>query len=117
MDKEVITFVNERLFVMMHKASQNPSTSSSRRCRRHHNHQASPTTAAVKLDANMSRSLENVQSLAQTLLCSAACVTTNHGEMVFQQVTSFCEIDEGDNEGVEIGEENLLAKDYGIYRV
>lgn len=116
MDKEVITFVNERLFVMMHKASQNSSTSSSSRRHRHHHHQASPT-ATVKLDANMSRSLENVQSLAQTLLCSAACVTTNHGGMVFQQVTSFCEIDEGENEGVEIGEENLLAKDYGIYRV
>lgn len=111
MDKEVITFVNESLFVMMHKASQSSSSSS-----RHH-HEASPSTnATIKLDAHMSRSLGNVKSLAQTLLCSSACVATNHREMVFQQVTSFCEIDEVDNEGVEIGEADALKKDYGLAR-
>ena len=71
----------------------------------------------VKLsDKRVKESLVQVQSLAQSLLCSAACVTPQ--DMVVQQVNSFQQEEgEGDAEGVEIGEESLLRKDYGIYRV
>ena len=103
MDKEVISFVNERLLLIkMHKARQSSSSSS----------QAS----LKKADARMTQSLDRVKSLAQTLLCSATCVA-DHGDLVFQQVNSFQEHDQVENEGVEIGEESMLRKDYGIYRV
>ena len=104
MDKEVISFVNERLFIKMQKGAQSPGSS----------RQLSPTM--VKADARMRQSLGQVKSLAQTLLCSANCVA-NNGDLVFQQVHSFHQDDEVETEGVEIGEESLLRQDYGIYRV
>lgn len=74
-----------------------------------------PSPATVKADQRMVRSLTQVKSIAQTLLCSAACVA-DHKDLVVQQVDSFLEEDAGEG-GVEMGEESLLRRDYGIYRV
>uniref|UniRef100_A0A7S3P844 Uncharacterized protein n=1 Tax=Amphora coffeiformis TaxID=265554 RepID=A0A7S3P844_9STRA len=75
---------------------------------------------AVKLsDKRVKESLVQVKSLAESLLCSATtCVAARHDDFVVKQVNSFQQ-DEGggDDEAVEIGEESLLRKDYGIYRV
>ena len=102
MDKEVISFVNERLFVKMQKATQSPPS----------HRLPSPAKTSTQLRP----SLGQVKNLAQTLLCSATCVA-NHQDLVFQQVHSFHQDDDVETEGVEIGEESMLRKDYGIYRV
>ena len=78
--------------------------------------QHSPMTIKLS-DKRVNESLIQVRTLAQSLLCSAACVAA-HQDLVVQQVSSFLEEGgDGDNEGVEIEEESLLRKDYGIYRV
>ena len=64
----------------------------------------------------MPESLVRVGSIAQTLLCTAACVA-NHQDLLVKQVSSFVLEEDMANEGVEIGEEALLRRDYGIYRV
>jgi len=73
---------------------------------------------AVNLaDRQVKDSLVHMKSLAQSILCSATCVAS-HEDLVVQQVNSFLQEEkDGDDEGVEIGEESLLRQDYGIYRV
>jgi hypothetical protein len=75
----------------------------------------SPTT--VMPHDQVSQSLVQVKSLAQSILCAAACAAVNHEDLVFSQVQSFKEEAVEGAEGVEVGEESLLRKDYGIYRV
>lgn len=83
--------------------------------------QQSPSTTLKLPDERVKESLVHMKSLAQSLLCSATCVAA-HNDLVVQQVHSFLVEDgdgddDNDNEGVEIEEESLLRKDYGIYRV
>lgn len=76
-------------------------------------------------DSKMSNSLVQVQSLAQSFLCTAACVTETQ-DILVQQICSAQHEQPLSNpagqqveevEGVEIGEDALLRTDYGIYRV
>lgn len=88
----------------MQKGSKSPPTS----------RDPSPTT--VKEGNRVAPTLIQVKSLAQALFCTAAVCVADNKDLVVQQFHSFSKEEEED-EGVEIGEESLLRKEYGIYRV